>query len=189
MASSAEAAAAMAAAPSASGRRSMSWGSSISQSFRQAEADDPFGRAASQQGHDDDEENLRWAALEKLPTYDRMRRGVIRTALLHHDGGGDGGGAAAAAKDGRMELVDIQKLAAGNLGRALLDRVFQDDSERFLRRLRDRIDMVGIELPTIEVRYEQLSIQAEVFVGSRALPTLTNAATNVLQVYTPSFRS
>uniref|UniRef100_A0A0E0RAA5 ABC transporter domain-containing protein n=1 Tax=Oryza rufipogon TaxID=4529 RepID=A0A0E0RAA5_ORYRU len=181
MASSAEAAAAMAAAPSASGRRSMSWGSSISQSFRQAEADDPFGRAASQQGHDDDEENLRWAALEKLPTYDRMRRGVIRTALLHHDGGGDGGGAAAAAKDGRMELVDIQKLAAGNLGRALLDRVFQDDSERFLRRLRDRIDMVGIELPTIEVRYEQLSIQAEVFVGSRALPTLTNAATNVLQ--------
>uniref|UniRef100_A0A0E0MGP8 ABC transporter domain-containing protein n=1 Tax=Oryza punctata TaxID=4537 RepID=A0A0E0MGP8_ORYPU len=162
--------------PSASGRRSMSWGSSISQSFRQAEAEDPFGRAMSQQGHDDDEENLRWAALEKLPTYDRMRRGVIRTALLH-----DGDGGVAAAKDGRMELVDIQKLAAGNLGRALLDRVFQDDSERFLRRLRDRIDMVGIELPTIEVRYEQLSIQADVFVGSRALPTLTNAATNVLQ--------
>lgn len=48
---------------------------------------------------------------------------------------------------------------------------------------------VGIELPTIEVRYEQLSIQAEVFVGSRALPTLTNAATNVLQVHTPSFHS
>lgn len=187
MASAAATAEAAMAAPSASGRRSMSWGSSISQSFRQAEADDPFGRAASQQGHDDDEENLRWAALEKLPTYDRMRRGVIRTALLQHDGGG---GAAPAKDDGgRMELVDIQKLAAGNLGRALLDRVFQDDSERFLRRLRDRIDMVGIELPTIEVRYEQLSIQAEVFVGSRALPTLTNAATNVLQVHTPSFHS
>uniref|UniRef100_A0A0E0BKR0 ABC transporter domain-containing protein n=1 Tax=Oryza glumipatula TaxID=40148 RepID=A0A0E0BKR0_9ORYZ len=183
MASAAATAEAAMAAPSASGRRSMSWGSSISQSFRQAEADDPFGRAASQQGHDDDEENLRWAALEKLPTYDRMRRGVIRTALLQHDGGGGGAGGTAPAKDdgGRMELVDIQKLAAGNLGRALLDRVFQDDSERFLRRLRDRIDMVGIELPTIEVRYEQLSIQAEVFVGSRALPTLTNAATNVLQ--------
>uniref|UniRef100_A0A0D3HNI1 ABC transporter domain-containing protein n=1 Tax=Oryza barthii TaxID=65489 RepID=A0A0D3HNI1_9ORYZ len=182
-AATAEAAMTAMAAPSASGRRSMSWGSSISQSFRQAEADDPFGRAASQQGHDDDEENLRWAALEKLPTYDRMRRGVIRTALLQHDGGGGGAGGAAPAKGdgGRMELVDIQKLAAGNLGRALLDRVFQDDSERFLRRLRDRIDMVGIELPTIEVRYEQLSIQAEVFVGSRALPTLTNAATNVLQ--------
>lgn len=143
MASAAATAEAAMAAPSASGRRSMSWGSSISQSFRQAEADDPFGRAASQQGHDDDEENLRWAALEKLPTYDRMRRGVIRTALLQHDGCGAGAGGAAPAKDdgGRMELVDIQKLAAGNLGRALLDRVFQDDSERFLRRLRDRIDM------------------------------------------------
>uniref|UniRef100_A0A0D9XTN9 ABC transporter domain-containing protein n=1 Tax=Leersia perrieri TaxID=77586 RepID=A0A0D9XTN9_9ORYZ len=168
-------------APSAS-RRSTSWGSSISHSFRQQvdAGEDPFGRAQSQQGHDDDEENLRWAALEKLPTYDRLRRGVLRSSLINHAGGDVISGGVSAAAD-EMELVDIQKLAAGNVGRALMERVFQDDSERFLRRLRDRIDMVGIELPTIEVRYEQLSIQADVFVGSRALPTLTNAATNVIQ--------
>uniref|UniRef100_A0A453MN13 ABC-transporter N-terminal domain-containing protein n=1 Tax=Aegilops tauschii subsp. strangulata TaxID=200361 RepID=A0A453MN13_AEGTS len=111
-------------------RRSGGTGS-ISHSFRQpAGADDPFGRAASQQGLDDDEENLRWAALEKLPTYDRMRRAV----LLNHAGAG--------GADGHelQGLVDIEQLASGEAGRALLERVFQDDSERFLRRLRDRVD-------------------------------------------------
>ena len=41
---------------------------------------------------------------------------------------------------------------------------------------------VGIELPTIEVRYEQLMVEAEVIAAGRALPTLWNAATNFLQV-------
>lgn len=41
---------------------------------------------------------------------------------------------------------------------------------------------VGIKLPTIEVRYEKLSVDADVFVGGRALPTLKNATLNFLQV-------
>ena len=41
---------------------------------------------------------------------------------------------------------------------------------------------VGIELPTIEVRYEQLTVEADVIAAGRALPTLWNAATNFLQV-------
>ncbi|KAE8795143.1 PDR-type ABC transporter [Hordeum vulgare] len=128
---------------------------------------DPFGRAASRRGHEDDEENLRWAALEKLPTYDRMRRAVID--------GADGAGYEL------QGLVDINQLASGEAGRALLERVFQDDSEQFLRRLRDRVDRVGIELPAIEVRYQGLSVEVDAFVGSRALPTLWNSATNFLQ--------
>uniref|UniRef100_K4A4V3 ABC transporter domain-containing protein n=1 Tax=Setaria italica TaxID=4555 RepID=K4A4V3_SETIT len=134
------------------------------------ETEDPFGRAQSEHDHRvDDEENLRWAALEKLPTYDRMRQGILRRALDQQEGGGG------------VEVVDIQKLAGGDGGRALLERLFQDDSERFLRRLRDRIDMVGIELPTIEVRYEQLTVEADVVAAGRELPTLSNAATNFLQ--------
>ncbi|WVZ61392.1 hypothetical protein U9M48_011275 [Paspalum notatum var. saurae] len=160
----------MAAAESSS-RRSLSWGSSISHSFRQMETEDPFGRAQSEQDHRDEEENLRWAALEKLPTYDRMRQGILRRALLTTDDEEAGG----------VEVVDIHKLAGGDGGRALLERLFQDDSERFLRRLRDRIDMVGIELPTIEVRYEQLIVEADVVAAGRALPTLSNSATNFLQ--------
>jgi len=41
---------------------------------------------------------------------------------------------------------------------------------------------VGIELPTIEVRYEQLNVEADVIAAGRALPTLWNAATNLFEV-------
>jgi hypothetical protein len=132
--------------------------------------DDPFrrGSASSSRRHDDDEENLRWAALEKLPTYDRMRRAILL--------GGDH------QLQDMAGLVEIEHLASGDGGRALLERVFQDDSERLLRSLRDRVDRVGIELPAIEVRYQDLSIEVDAVVGSRALPTLWNVTTNFLQV-------
>lgn len=158
---------------SGSRRSNTSWSSSIARSLRQPDTDDPFQRAASR--HDqDDEENLRWAALEKLPTYDRMRRAVLRDDHDHelHTHNEEGTG-----------LVDIQHLASGDAGRALLERVFQDDSEQFLRTLRERVDAVGIELPAIEVRYQDLSIEVDAVVASRALPTLLNSVTNFLQVH------
>lgn len=40
---------------------------------------------------------------------------------------------------------------------------------------------VGIQLPTIEVRFEQLRVEADCYVGSRALPTLLNEAHNVVE--------
>lgn len=41
---------------------------------------------------------------------------------------------------------------------------------------------VGIDLPSIEVRYEHLNIEADAYIGSRALPTFTNFMTNFLEV-------
>jgi hypothetical protein len=41
---------------------------------------------------------------------------------------------------------------------------------------------VGIHLPTLEVRYENLTIDANCFVGDRALPTLKNATLNFVEV-------
>lgn len=41
---------------------------------------------------------------------------------------------------------------------------------------------VGIQLPTVEVRFENLSIDADVYVGSRALPTLLNFVRNTVEV-------
>ncbi|CAL5427002.1 unnamed protein product [Camellia sinensis] len=35
-------------------------------------------------------------------------------------------------------------------------------------------ELVGLELPTIEVRFEHLTVDAEAYVGSRALPTIFN---------------
>ncbi|KAJ1424749.1 P-loop containing nucleoside triphosphate hydrolase [Sesbania bispinosa] len=51
----------------------------------------------------------------------------------------------------------------------------------FLLKLKDRIDRVGLDIPTIEVRYEHLNIEAEAFVGSKALPSFINFATNVIK--------
>uniref|UniRef100_A0A5B7C9H5 Putative ABC transporter n=1 Tax=Davidia involucrata TaxID=16924 RepID=A0A5B7C9H5_DAVIN len=41
---------------------------------------------------------------------------------------------------------------------------------------------VGIEIPKIEVRFEHLSVEGDVYVGSRALPTLFNATLNTIEV-------
>ncbi|KAF3618071.1 Pleiotropic drug resistance protein 3 [Capsicum annuum] len=40
---------------------------------------------------------------------------------------------------------------------------------------------VGLDLPTIEVRFEHLSVDAEARVGSRALPTIFNFTVNILE--------
>lgn len=41
---------------------------------------------------------------------------------------------------------------------------------------------VGIQVPKIEVRCEHFSVEGEVYVGSRALPTLVNASLNLIEV-------
>ena len=41
---------------------------------------------------------------------------------------------------------------------------------------------VGIDLPTIEVRFEHLNIEAEAFVGNNALPTVLNFTTGIVEV-------
>ena len=83
-------------------------------------------------GGDDDEEALKWAAIEKLPTYLRIRRGILTT----EDQG----------KPSRE--IDI-----ANLGllerRNVLDRLVKiadKDNERFLMKLKDRIDRFFIFL-------------------------------------------
>lgn len=41
---------------------------------------------------------------------------------------------------------------------------------------------VGLDVPTIEVRFEHLNVEAEAHVGSRALPTIFNFSINLLEV-------
>lgn len=41
---------------------------------------------------------------------------------------------------------------------------------------------VGLELPKIEVRFENLAVEADAYAGSRAIPTLLNATLNTLEV-------
>ncbi|KAL0903814.1 hypothetical protein M5K25_025867 [Dendrobium thyrsiflorum] len=125
-------------------------------------ADEIFSRSAHEE---DDEEALKWAALEKLPTYNRLRKGLLTMA--------EGGG----------KEIDIEDLGFEERKELLerLVRVAEEDNEKFLMKLRDRMDRVGIELPTIEVRYEHLSVEAEAYVGNRGLPTLFNSIINIFE--------
>ena len=95
--------------------------------------DDAFSRSSSRR-EEDDEEALRWAALERLPTSDRVRR-----AILPLGGGGDGDrhGVGEAA----LQVVDVLGLGPRER-RALLERlvrVADEDNERFLLKIKERI--------------------------------------------------
>ncbi|XLU29329.1 hypothetical protein S245_065395, partial [Arachis hypogaea] len=59
----------------------------------------------------------------------------------------------------------------------------EKDNEKFLLKLRERIDRVGINIPTIEARFEHLNVEAEAHVGSRALPTFFNFIVNIVESY------
>ncbi|KAL2489953.1 ABC transporter G family member 40 [Forsythia ovata] len=120
-----------------------------------------FSRSSREE---DDEEALKWAALEKLPTFDRLRKGLLF--------GSQG-----------VNEVDVHDLGfedKKNLIERLVN-VVDEDNEKFLLKLRHRIDRVGIDLPAIEVRYEHLNIDAEAYSASRALPSFINFHTNMIE--------
>jgi ABC-type multidrug transport system ATPase subunit/ABC-type multidrug transport system permease subunit len=86
-------------------------------------------------------------------------------------------------EDGEKVEVDVGRLGAHE-SRALIERLVRaadDDHERFLLKLKERMDRVGIDYPTIEVRYEDLHVEAKVHVGDRGLPTLINSVTNTIE--------
>ncbi|KAJ7553408.1 hypothetical protein O6H91_06G097000 [Diphasiastrum complanatum] len=143
------------------------WGDRRSMSSKNWE-DSVFGRSSTVNRDEDDEEALKWAAIEKLPTYNR-----IRTAILKN------------VENGRIisEEIDVTKFGIADRQQFIqkILHVTEEDNERFLLKLRDRIDKVGIELPKIEVRYKNLNINAGVYVGSRALPTLLNYTANIIE--------
>jgi hypothetical protein len=41
---------------------------------------------------------------------------------------------------------------------------------------------VGVDIPTVEVRFDHVNVEAQVYVGGRALPSLLNFFVNVLEV-------
>ncbi|KAL9264264.1 Pleiotropic drug resistance protein 1-like protein [Drosera capensis] len=110
---------------------------------------------------EDEEVALKWAALERLPTYHRLRRGILTSS------------------EGAIYEVDVENLGSSER-RILIEKLVNnaDDNEKLWTELVKRFERVGVEIPTIEVRFEHLNIEVEARVGSRALPTVTNYITN-----------
>lgn len=144
---------------------------SVSLEMSTSTRENVFSRSSTQRNAEDDEESLKWAALQKLPTYDRMR-----TAIMKNIGA-----------DGRIlqEEIDVRHLSYEDRQQIIskLLKVTEEDNERFLLKFRERIDRVGIVLPKIEVRFEHVNVEADVYVGSRALPTLPNFSLTLIEVH------
>ncbi|XP_071731908.1 ABC transporter G family member 35-like [Rutidosis leptorrhynchoides] len=123
--------------------------------------------------HSVEDEALKWAALEKLSTYNRLRTTIFKPYVPEDQ----------QQVPNDQLLVDVRQLDP-NARQQFIDAIFkvaEDDNERFLKKFRNRLDRVGISLPTVEVRYQNLTIEADCYVGDRALPTLPNAARNYIE--------
>nr|XP_010316522.1 ABC transporter G family member 31-like isoform X2 [Solanum lycopersicum] len=117
-----------------------------------------FGRHSNA---DSDEDELMWAALEKLPSEKRTNFALLK----------------------RTDTIDVTKL--DRLTRQILVNnalaTSEQDNYKLLYSIKQRFNRVGLEIPKVEVRYENLTISTNVKVGSRALPTLLNYGYDVIE--------
>ncbi|GAV73165.1 ABC_tran domain-containing protein/ABC2_membrane domain-containing protein/PDR_assoc domain-containing protein [Cephalotus follicularis] len=114
---------------------------------------------------------LQWVAIERLPTFERLR-----SSLFDEDDDGN------TAHDKCMRVIDVAKLGA--LKRHMfIEKLFkniENDNLRLLRKIRNRIDKVGLDFPALEVRYKDLCIEAECeVVYGKPLPTLWNSLKSI----------
>ncbi|GKV17135.1 hypothetical protein SLEP1_g27677 [Rubroshorea leprosula] len=132
-------------------------GRSLRSSFRQHTSSFRSSSALSSVKDDADVDYAQqWAAIERLPTFERLR-----SSLFDQNKG--------------KQVVDVTKL--GDLERRLfvekLIKHIELDNLKLLWKIRKRIDKADVKLPTIEVRYKNLRVEAECrVVKGKPLPTL-----------------
>ncbi|KAL6996413.1 transcription factor [Sarracenia purpurea var. burkii] len=83
---------------------------------------------------EEDEEALRWAALEKLPTYARLRTSIIQSFMENGDSHEN--------KKVVHKEVDVRKLEDDDRQRFIdtFFKVAEEDNEKFLKKFRNRIE-------------------------------------------------
>ena len=114
-------------------------------------------------GHGQEEAELKWAAIERLPTWDRLHTSLPLHANATHP----------------LEPVDVRRLGAVDRRELVHTRIadIHTDNLRRRRHQRRRMDRVGVRQPTVEVRWRNLRVQAECqVVDGKPLPTLLNSA-------------
>lgn len=89
---------------------------------------DVFNIRNSRQSEEDNEEDLKWAAIERLPTLDRIRKGMLNLVL-------DNG----QVVHRQVDVTDLRLQDKKQLLESLLKFV-DEDNEKFLHRLKERIN-------------------------------------------------
>ncbi|XP_074286370.1 ABC transporter G family member 32-like [Silene latifolia] len=118
-----------------------------------------------------DEAAVKWAALHRLPTC------IQATTALFKNVSGD------------VSQVDITKLGKDDTS-LVVDRLvaaFNNDPHLFFYRLKQRFNVVGLQFPKVEIRFEHLEVNAFVQVGTRALPTIPNFVFNMSEAFMRRF--
>ncbi|XP_051146777.1 pleiotropic drug resistance protein 3-like [Andrographis paniculata] len=122
----------------------------------------------------DEQTASQWAAIDRLPTLERLR-----TSLFDENGGDD----EEMEKPKGKKVFDVTKLDSSEKHMFIekLIKHIEHDNLKLLRNMRRRIDKVGVELPTIEIRYSNLRVEAECeVVYGKPLPTLWNSLKSLI---------
>ncbi|KAL8061438.1 hypothetical protein ABFX02_02G086500 [Erythranthe guttata] len=143
-----------------------SFGRSLRSSFRRRGQSSRSISALSSENILDEDTVTQWDAIDRLPTFERLR-----SSLFDQEN-----------EDQRV-VVDVTKIGAPerHLFIEKLIKHIEHDNLKLLHKMRKRIDKVGVKLPTIEVRYKNLCVDAECeVVYGKPLPTLWNSLKSLL---------
>ncbi|MBA0741426.1 hypothetical protein Gogos_014580 [Gossypium gossypioides] len=182
----------------------------LSSSFRSTTSD---LAVSSFRPNNDDEMELQWAAIQRLPSFKRLRTSLFDHKLLNDTTKEE----EEIKVDRKRKVIDVTELGALER-RVFIEKLItkiEDDNLRLLKKLKERIDRqesiclsfcfeavvtihihdlqlkgtfvlrVGLEFPTIEVRFQNLSVEADCeVVQGKPIPTLWNTITSVFSALT-----
>ncbi|XP_039012083.1 pleiotropic drug resistance protein 3-like [Hibiscus syriacus] len=154
----------------------------LSSSFRISTSD--LSLSSSFRENNDDEVELQWAAIQRLPTFDRLRTSLFDHSLLDDDTSKVEDGIKTGGKRKAIDVTDLGALERRVFIEKLITKI-EDDNLRLLKKLKERTDRVGLELSTIEVRFQNLSVEADCeLVQGKPIPTLWNTISSVFSALT-----
>ncbi|KAK1589123.1 hypothetical protein Q3G72_030665 [Acer saccharum] len=133
-----------------------------------------FSRPSNAETVEEDEAELMWEALSRLPSQKQSNFALLRRTPSEFD---DAGG------DAKIETVDVRKLSRSTREFVVKEAFDTNDQDnyRLVSKIKERLDRVGLEVPKVEVRFENLKVVADVQTGSRALPTLINVTRDTIE--------
>ncbi|KAL8027252.1 hypothetical protein ABFX02_14G083200 [Erythranthe guttata] len=147
-------------------------GRSLRSSFRRISSLRSYSALSSERNNNnvDNEEALsKWAEIDRLPTFDRLRSSLFDENLENGIKG--------------KKVVDVTKLGSNERHMFIekLIKHIENDNLKLLHKMRKRMDKVGVKFPTIEVRYANLGVEAKCqVVDGKPLPTLWNSLKSML---------
>ncbi|KAJ7974462.1 Pleiotropic drug resistance ABC transporter [Quillaja saponaria] len=148
-------------------------GRSLRSSFHQTVSSFRSNYSDARSYENDDEIELQWAAIERLPTFRQLR-----TSLFDQKYFSD-------SKEEGKRMIDVSKLGAPER-HVFIENLIKEtekDNRRLLQNLKKRIVRVGLELSPVEVRYQNLCVEAKCeVVQGKPVPTLWNTLKNIFSV-------